>query len=73
MHKPQIHLNAMDRLHILYILKFVFKEFLPELDFVPEKSHCYFIFKKNNPDENTEDFKVSKALLNRSLNKISDN
>ena len=73
MHKPQIHLNAMDRLHILYILKFVFKEFLPELDFVPEKSHCYFLFKKNNPDENTEDFKVSKALLNRSLNKISDN
>lgn len=73
MHKPQIHLNSMDRLHILYILKFVFKEFLPEFNFVPEKSQCYLIFKENNPNENEEEFKVSQALLNATLNKISYN
>lgn len=47
---PDFHLTSHERLFILYILKNVYEEIMPEINFIPEDNKCYKDFIVNNPD-----------------------
>lgn len=73
MYKPKIHLNSFDRLHMLYIIKYVIQNFLPYLNFIPEESKCYKEFIKNNPTEDSMNTNPSEFILNSSINDLQKN